>query len=395
MPRTHFPLKISITAVALCMVLSACGNGDDGSQANANPSDAPEVTVLEVQPAPRQIDATLPGRIAAVRTAEVRARVSGLIEKRNFEEGSEVEAGQVLYTLDPAPMAAALARAKAALQRTEAEVHQATTLVRRYEPLAKARAVSQQEYDNAVSALKSAQADRAAAKAEVQTAELNLGYTTVKAPISGRIGRSLVSEGSLIGSAETTALARIQQLDPIYADFQQSVTDLIRLRAAHASGALGKGTAGDPDVSIELENTDFKQDGRLLFSEVSVDPTSGQVVLRGEFPNPQRVLLPGMYVRVLAATGVDPKSIFVPQKAIQRGSDGIPKVMLVDGDNTVRERVVRTGVMEGANWQITQGLDAGDRVIVERAEKLAAGTKVRVRPDAKAAQSETGEPAAS
>jgi len=376
MLRLNSTIPAFTAALTLALVLSACGKADEPP---AKPSEPPEVTVLEVTPSARQVDTTLPGRVTAVRTAEVRARVSGLIQKRNFEEGSEVKAGQVLYTLDPAPMQAALARAKAAAQRADAEVNQANTLVRRYEPLAKARAISQQEYDNALSALKTAQADRAAARADVQTAQLNLDYTQVTAPIDGRIGRSAVSEGSLIRDSDATALAQIQQLDPIYADFQQSATDLIRLRAAHASGALGRGAEGEPDVSIELANTDFKQDGRLLFSEVSVDPTSGQVVLRGEFPNPDRVLLPGMYVRVRANTGVDPQSIFVPQKAIQRGADGIPKLLIVDAQDTVQERAVSTGVMQGSDWQVTQGLSAGDRVIVERADKIEPGTQVRVR----------------
>ncbi|ONH49750.1 membrane fusion protein, multidrug efflux system [Pseudomonas cedrina] len=357
--------------------LVGCGDekGYGGQQA---PVQSVEVGTQTINPQPRSIEVELPGRISPVRVAEIRARVAGIVQKRHFVEGANVKAGDLLFTIDPAPFEAALARTQGALARSDAQIKQTQSVVRRYEPLAKANAVSQQEYDDAVSALQTAKANRITAQAEVRTAQLDLSYATVRAPISGRIGRSLVSEGSLVGQGETTQLALIQQMDPIYADFTQPVSAVLRFREAMADGQVSYDAKEKPSVSIAIEGTRYKAQGRLTFSDVSVDPGTGQVLLRGLFPNPQGALLPGMYVRVRTEQGVDEQSIFLPQRAILRGADGQAKVMTVNAAGTAEERAVQTGAMQGAEWQITGGLKAGDQVIVNGADKIVAGTPVTI-----------------
>lgn len=362
------------------LFLSGCGGqSEPGQQAAGQPV---EVDVRTVAPAAHAVTSELPGRISPVRVAEVRARVAGIVQKRHFVEGASVKEGDLLFTIESAPFEAALARAQGALARADAQLKQAESVVRRYEPLAKANAVSQQEYDDAVAALQTAQAGRLSAQAEVRTAQLDLNYATVRAPISGRVGRSLVSEGTLVGQGETTPMALIQQMDPIYADFTQPANTVLRLREAIADGKLSADSKGQPGVSISVDGTRHKVQGRLMFSDVTVDPGTGQVMLRGLFPNPQGVLLPGMYVRVSTEQAVDEKAIFVPQRAVLRGPDGVAKVMTISVEGTAQERSVQTGVMQGPEWQITDGLKTGDRVIVDGAEKLTPGTPVAVKKPA-------------
>lgn len=337
-----------------------------------------EVQTQTIKPQPRPIEAELPGRISPVKVAEIRARVAGIVQKRHFVEGANVKAGDLLFTIDPAPFEAALARTQGALARADAQIKQTQSVVNRYEPLAKANAVSQQEYDDAVAALQTAKANRMTAQAEVKTAQLDLNYASVRAPISGRIGRSLVSEGSLVGQGETTRLALVQQMDPIYADFTQPVSAVLRLRQAMAEGQVSFDAKEKPNVSIAIDGTRFTAKGHLMFSDVSVDPSTGQVLLRGLFPNPQGTLLPGMYVRVKTEQGVDERAIFLPQRAILRSADGQAKVMTVNAAGTAEERVVQTGAMQGVQWQVTSGLNAGDQVIINGADKIAAGTPVTV-----------------
>lgn len=355
--------------------LSGCGGQDHPPERSAS---APQVKTLTVQPRPFAMTSDLPGRIEPVRIAEVRARIAGIVLIRHFEEGSDVEAGQLLFSIDPAPLKAALMRVEGALAKAEADVYRANAHVQRYKQLVAINAVSPQVFDDAVSDLKSAKANRMAAQADVATARLNLGYCQVRAPISGRIGRALVSEGALVGQDEATQMARIQQLDPIYADFTQSVDQVVALQQAVASGRLTLTGTGAAEVTVQVGSPAQTRQGKLMFSDISVDRSTGQVTLRGEFPNPDSVLLPGMYVRVVAPAGVDPQALFVPQQAVQRGAEGQARLMLVDAQGVVRERVVRTGVMLGSDWQITQGLAAGEQVIVERADKLSAGTKVNI-----------------
>ncbi|WP_260958646.1 efflux RND transporter periplasmic adaptor subunit [Pseudomonas citri] len=355
--------------------LTGCDGQDRPSERRAS---VVQVKTLTVQPRPFAMTTDLPGRIEPVRVAEVRARIAGVVLNRHFEEGSDVKAGQLLFSIDPAPLKAALLRAEGALAKAEADSYRANAHVQRYRQLVEINAISPQVFDDAVADLKSAQANRLAAQADVTTARLQLDYCQVRAPINGRVGRALVSEGALVGQDEATPMARIQQLDPIYADFTQSVDQVVALQQAVASGRLNLGGAGAAQVTLHVGSPARTRQGKLMFSDISVDRSTGQVTLRGEFPNPDNLLLPGMYVRVSAPAGVDPQALFVPQKALLRGADGQARLMLVGADSVVRERVVGTGAMLGSDWQITQGLAAGEQVVIERADTLRAGTQVSV-----------------
>jgi multidrug efflux system membrane fusion protein len=337
-----------------------------------------QVKTLTVQPRAFAMTAELPGRIEPVRVAEVRARVAGVVLTRHFVEGSDVKAGQLLFSIDPAPLKARVMRVEGDLAKAEADVYRANAHVQRYKQLVEINAVSPQLFDDAMADLKRAKADRLAAEADRATAQLNLDYCQVRAPISGRIGRALVSEGALVGQDEATQMARIQQLDPIYADFTQPAEQVVALRQAVASGRLVLTGEGAAQVSLQVGSPAQSRAGKLLFSDISVDRNTGQVTLRGEFPNPDNVLLPGMYVRVVTPAGVDPQALFVPQQAVQRGTDGQARLMLVDAQGVVQERIVSTGAMLGPDWQITQGLKAGEQVVVERVDKLSVGSKVNV-----------------
>ncbi|CAB5511553.1 Solvent efflux pump periplasmic linker SrpA [Achromobacter anxifer] len=367
--------RASAAALSLLAVLAGCGS----QEPQAAQEQPVEVAPLVIAPRAQAIVADLPGRITPVRVAEVRARVAGIVQKRHFEEGATVKEGDLLFTIEPAPLEAALGRAQGALARAQAQVRQAQALVNRYQPLVKIEAVSKQEYDDALAALQTAKADQQSAQAEVNTARLDLGYASVRAPISGRIGRGLVTEGSLVGQGESTPMALIQQIDPIYADFRQPATAALKLRAAVADGSTQAAGQAEPAVSIRVDGTNHTAKGKLLFSDVSVDPGTGQVLLRGQFSNPDGLLLPGMYVRVSAEQRMDHNAIFVPQRAVMRGADGQARLLLVSAEGKAEERAVQTGAMQGAEWQITQGLAAGDRVIVDGAAKIPAGTPLSVK----------------
>lgn len=373
---------------ALALAIAGCGDKTP-SQAAA---DAPRsVQVVEVQPQRYALSSTLPGRVEPVRVAEVRARVAGIVLSRNFEEGADVKAGDVLFRIDPAPFKAALSRAQGELAKADAAVSDAQAILKRYTPLVKIEAVSQQDFDTATTTLKSAQAARRSAQADVETAQLNLDYATVKAPISGRIGRAQVTEGALVGQNEATVMAKIQQLDPIYVDFNQPVADMLRMRAAVQNGSLGQGDGAS--ISISVEGIGEKRSGKLLFSDIAVDRSTGQVSVRGEFANPDVLLLPGMYVRVETQQGVDPDAILVPQRAVTRSTDGKPQVMLVGTDDVVQSRAVQTGTMRGSDWHIVDGLKPGDRVIVGGVSAAVPGQKVSVAPAADAARVAASGPA--
>jgi len=358
----------------LAAVLAGCG-GDDMAAGQAEPR---AVQVVAVQPQRYDLASSLPGRVEPMRVAEVRARVAGIVLSRNFEEGADVKAGDVLFRIDPAPFKAALSRAQGELAKADAALSDAQAVLRRYTPLVKIEAVSQQDFDAASAAVKSAQAARRSAQADVETAQLNLDYATVKAPISGRIGRAQVTEGALVGQNEATVMAKIQQLDPIYVDFTQPVADMLRMREAMQTGELGQEEGAD--ISISIDGADRTRSGRLLFSDIAVDRGTGQVSLRGEFANPDVLLLPGMYVRVQTRQGVDPQAILVPQRAVTRSTDGKPQVLLVGEGDVVQTRLVRTGTMRGADWHILEGLSAGDRVIVGGVNAAVPGQKVSVTP---------------
>lgn len=374
-----------VSAITLSIVIALAGC-DQGEQGWGEPPPR-EVDVLTVKTEPFTVVAELPGRIEPVRVAEVRARVAGIVLKRTFEEGADVKAGDLLFQIDPAPFKAALSRAEAELARADAQLFQAQATVKRYEPLVQINAVSQQDFDVARATLRSAQADKRSAQANVETAKLDLGYAQVRAPIAGRIGRAQVTEGALVGQGETTLLARIQQLDPVYADFSQPAADALRLRAAIADGKVSGD--GDKTLSLRVDGTDIESQGTLLFTDISVDRSTGQIALRGRFDNPNGVLLPGMYVRVSTPQGLDQDAILVPQRAVQRAADGKASVMLLGADDTVEARPVTTGAMQGGRWQITDGLKAGDQVITSSLSAIRPGAKVIPRKPGAEAQNDT------
>lgn len=368
-------------AVSLAALLSLAGCGKGGEQAAPAAPPPMEVGTVTVVPAREVIVNELPGRIQATRVAEVRARVAGVVLQRAFREGSEVKAGQLLFRIDPAPFQADVNSAKANVQRDEANLFQTRTLAERYETLVKANAVSKQEYDTAVANLKQAEAAVAASKAALQRAELSLGYATVNAPISGRIGRALVTEGALVGQGEVTPLATIQRMDPVYANFTQSVAQLNQLRAAFDSGQIKRVANDQARVSLVMDDgTKYPLSGRLLFTDVSVDEATGQVTLRAEFPNPDQKLLPGMYVRVQVEQGVDESALTVPQQAVQRGNAGEASVMVVGADGKVQSKPVKTGAAQGDRYVVTSGLAPNDVVVVEGFQKLRPGAEVKPVP---------------
>ncbi|MFJ4443389.1 efflux RND transporter periplasmic adaptor subunit [Pseudomonas sp. NPDC089422] len=362
-------------AATLVAALAAAGlAGCQQEEAPPEEVQAKTVSVETVTPTRLQLTATLPGRVEPVRVAEIRARVAGIVIKRHFEEGAEVKAGDVLFEIDPAPLRAALAKAQGDLGKAAADVIEAQSKLKRYGPLVKINAVSQEDYDTAKANLQRTQAARQSAQAEVDTARLNLSYASVTAPIAGKIGRSVVTEGALVGQGEATLMAKIQQLDPIYVDFTQTASAAINLRESLKDGRLS--SDGDDRLQVRVEDTGLNREGRLLFSDVAVDQGTGQVTLRGRFDNPDRTLLPGMYVRVEAPQGIDANAMLVPQRSIKRDRNGQAQVWLVDAQGTLALRSVQTGTMQGGRWQITQGLHVGDKVVVSNLDGLTAGDKV-------------------
>lgn len=362
---------LSLIAVPLVTLVAACGS----DQAPSQHTGPVAVEAITVEPRPFDLRLELPGRIEPVRIAEVRARVSGNVLSRTFQEGQDVKAGQVLFQIDPAPLKAALLRSQGELARAHAALSNAHAVVRRYQPLADIEAISKQDLDAARAAYESAQAARQSAAADVEVAKLNLGYATVRAPISGRIGRTLVNEGALVGQNEATPMATIQQLAPIYADFKQPVGEMLQVREALNSGKLVHAGKQVP-VSVTVDGFDKQREGRLLFTDAVVDRTTGEVALRAQFDNADRFLLPGMYVRVNVSQGVDPAAILMPQRAVSRGTDGTASVLVIGKDNVVEPRPVVTGAMQGNLWHIRQGLRAGERVVI--GGSAVPGTKVVV-----------------
>jgi membrane fusion protein (multidrug efflux system) len=365
----YTPLAFAVITLSL---MAACGKKDAAPPAPPPPT----VSVITVAPSSVTVSNELPGRIEAYRIAQVRARTAGIVLKRVFEEGSDVKAGQVLFRIDPAQFQASFESAQAAVSKADANLAQAELKVKRYKPLLSAQAVSQQEYDDAVTAQKQAAADLANARAARTNAGLTLGYATVTSPISGRVGRALVTEGALVGQGEATPMATVQQLDPIYVTITQSSTELLALKRALASGQL-KG-AGKDQARVTLlteDGQEYGTAGKLLFSDVAVDESTGSVSMRAEFPNPKRTLLPGMYVRARLEQGVNEAAITVPQQAIVRGAEGA-SVMIVGADNKVVAQPVQAEASQGNNWIVSSGLKGGERIIVEGFQKAKPGTPV-------------------
>jgi membrane fusion protein (multidrug efflux system) len=360
--------------VALALVLAGC----DKNTGNAHDAPPPaKVGVITIKTQPVQETVDLPGRTSAVMTADVRPQVSGVLLKRLFTEGSEVTAGQQLYQIDPSTYQATYDSDRATLAYDQAALVTAQAKSARYRPLAAAQAVSSQDYDDAVAATKEAQAQILIAKANLEQARINLTYTKVLAPISGHIGASSVTPGALVTAEQTTALATVTQLDPIYVDLNEPTTTLLSLERAAASGKIERAPDGSVPVSLKLEDgSTYPVQGKLQFAEVTVSETTGTVLLRALFPNPNHILLPGMFVRAELTEGVDNQGILVPQQAVSHNSHGDPTVFTVDGQNKAHLTVIQTGDAVGADWIVTGGLKPGDRIAVDGLLNVSDGVTV-------------------
>ena len=370
------PVCIALMLAVVTPLLAGC-NEPNSASASSQPSE-PDVSIVTVEPQPRAMVRELPGRVAPTRVSDVRPRISGIVIQRMFSQGSEVKAGDSLYQIDPKPFEVEVQSNEAALARAAAVLEQASQHARRIATLTSQHTAPEAENEKAIAAQRQAEANVEARKADVARARLNLDYATIRAPIDGIVGAALVSEGALVVQHDPASLATIQQLDPIYADFTQSVTELNQLRRAFESGDLDRIAPDAMKVRLVLDNGSvYPFAGKLLFSEARVDAHTGQVTLRGEFPNPNRELLPGMYVRVLIEQGIDTDAIAVPQQAIQRNGGGGSEVFVLKDDDLVATRAVRTGSLQDGKWFVTEGLKAGDRVVVEGFQKFAAGDKVR------------------
>ena len=370
----------ALTRAVLCMLLSlmllACEEGGKGAPGSSGPR---EVVIIKLEPRREVYTTALAGRIASFQVAEVRPQVGGILQQRLFTEGGDVKAGQALYQIDPATYEAALDSAQAALMKAEANVTPARLKAERFRELLAIKAVSKQEYDDAQAAFKQAEADVAVNRAAVKTARINLEYTKVRSPISGRIGKSAFTPGALVTANQAQALTSVRQLDPVYVDITQSSQDLLRLRAQFTNGEL-RSAAEEAPVRLKLENgAMYPHEGRLQFTDVSVDESTGMVSLRALFPNPEHILLPGMYVRAVIAEGVDENALLVPQRALRRDPKGQASVLLVDGGGKVDVRLVDVGRTVGDSWQVLSGLKPGDRVIVEGGQNVRPGMSVKIR----------------
>jgi RND family efflux transporter, MFP subunit len=371
-----------VKAVLVLLVLAALSLAGCAQKTPPPADPAPvEVGVITITPRPVTLTRELPGRTSAFRVAEVRARVSGIVLKRLFTEGSDVREGQPLYQIDPAPYQAALDSARAALARAEANAASARLLEQRSKQLLADKAISQQDYDNALAALQAGEADIAAAKAAVQTAEINLGYTAVTSPLSGRIGRSHVTEGAYVQAGAATLLATVQQIDPLYVDLAQSSTEVLRLRRLLAEGKLHRTDSGDARVQLLLDDgRPYGHEGSLQFSDVTVDPSTSSITLRAIFPNPEGELLPGMFVRARLAEGSAPEAILVPQFAVTRNAQGEAVALVVNAESKVESRVVKTPRTVGNQWLVSEGLAPGEQVIVENLQRIRPGSAVKPYP---------------
>jgi len=377
-------LALAGGCLSAALLLVACGKGDAPAAAPGGGMPPPEVGVVVAKQGDVGLVTELPGRLEASRVAQVRARATGILQKRLFREGSDVKAGQPLFAIDAAPYAAALQSAEATLARAQANLTQTTALAERYKPLVAANAVSQQEYANAVAAQKQAEADVAAGRAAVQTGRINLNYASVTAPISGRIGRALVTEGALVGQGEATQLAVIQQIDPVYVNFTQSAGEVMKLRRALADGQLQR-AGGSEAASVRLvleDGSEYARPGKLLFSDLTVDASTGQITLRAEVPNPKGDLLPGLYVRVRLEQAQVANAITLPQQAVTRTQQG-DRITVVGADGKTSQRTVKVGAARNNQWVVQEGLKAGEQVMVDGFQKLQMvppGTPVKAVP---------------
>lgn len=367
-----------LLAAALAAPLAACG-----PRSGPPPAAGPvEVGVVTLQPTAVTLTRELPGRTSAYRVAEVRARVNGILKKRFFVEGSDVKEGQKLFQIDPAPYQAAFDGARAVLSRAEAAAANARLQAQRAAELIKTNVISQQDHDNAQAALKTAEADLAAARAAEDAARINLGYTTVTSPVSGRIGRAMVTEGAYVQASQATLLATVQQIDPVYVDVTQSADEVLKLRRDLESGRLQGAGKGQARVKLLLEGGEYPIAGTLQFADVSVDPGTGSITLRALFPNPRADLLPGLFVRAQLTEAVNPQALLVPQVGVTRDQKGLPVVLVVNGERKVERRQIVADRTVGSSWLVTDGLKAGDQVVVEGLQKVRPGTLVNPVPAA-------------
>ena len=376
---------VSTVAVGVSVLLLAgCG------QKTAAPAvRIPEVSVVTVQAKPITFTTELPDRVDSYLAAEVRARVDGIVLSRDFVEGADVKAGQRLYQIDPAPYKAAVDGAQATLEKAQANLVSVAAQAARYKVLVASNAVSKQDYDNAVAALGQAQADVDAAKAALETAKINLGYTSVTSSISGRIGKSQVTPGAYVQASAATLLSTVQKIDPVYVDLTQSSMDGLRLRSQLAKGDVQMAGPNQAQVSLILEDgTPYPLTGTLQFSDITVDPGTGSVTVRAVFPNPQHVLLPGMFVRARLIEGVNDRAILVPEVGVTHDPKGDATVLVVGQDNKLSTRIVTTDRTMGNQWVVSGGLKAGERVVVAGLQKVRPGMEVKpvVAPSADAAK---------
>lgn len=366
-------------AVVLMLSGSLALTGCDDKPAQQGAQQMPEVGIVTLKSAPLQITTELPGRTSAYRVAEVRPQVSGIILKRNFTEGSDIQAGVSLYQIDPATYQATYESAKGDLAKAQAAANMDQLTVKRYQKLLGTKYISQQDYDTAVATAQQSNAAVVAAKAAVETARINLAYTKVTSPISGRIGKSAVTEGALVRNGQTTALATVQQLDPIYVDVTQSSNDFLRLKQELANGKLQQENG---KAKVELVTNDglkYPQNGTLEFSDVTVDQTTGSITLRAIFPNPDHTLLPGMFVRARLEEGVNPDAILVPQQGVTRTPRGDASAMVVGEGDKVEVRQITATQAIGDKWLVTEGLKTGDRVIISGLQKVKPGVQVKAQ----------------
>lgn len=361
---------LAAATVATVALLAGC----HGNEGTAPPAAAPEVGVVTIAPASTTLTTELPGRVSAALVAEVRPQVAGIVQKRLFTEGGQVKAGDVLYQIDAASYQAAYDNARGAVAKSRASLAAARLKAQRYKELLDIKGVSQQDYDDAKASLDAYEADVIAGEATLQSARIDLQRTRVTSPITGQIGKSAVTAGALVTASQTTALATVQQLDTVYVDVVQSSAELLRLRARLADGSMHR---GDADIALVLEDgSTYGLRGKLQFTDVSVEQTTGAVTLRATFPNPEHKLLPGMYVRAVLQEGTDAHALLVPQKGVSRDSKGNPTVMVLDRDNRIHVRQVSTSRSTGGNWVIASGVGAGDRVVVDGLQKVRDGMTV-------------------
>ncbi|WP_066724193.1 efflux RND transporter periplasmic adaptor subunit [Sphingomonas pituitosa] len=386
------------TAPALALVLAACG-GQSQQQGAGGPGGAggqqaapPPVSYIVVQQQAVPLTSELPGRLSPYESSDVRPQVNGLILERLFTEGDMVRQGQPLYRIDPAPYRAAVASARAALTRAQATIATSEALARRYGELVKINAISKQEAENALASAAQARADVAAQRAALTTAEIDLARTTIRAPISGKIGRSVFTTGALVSASQANALTTIQRLDPIYVDIQQSSADILKLRQSIIAGQVARD--GNAKVAVKLEDgTDYGPQGTMRFADVTVDQATGSQIIRALFPNPNGLLLPGMFVRARLVEGTQQNAMLVPQRAVSRDERGNPIVLVVGAENKIEPRPIQTSRTAGDAWIVTGGVKPGDKVIVEGAMMLRPGMPVTPQPwnpNAKPAQGQPG-----